>query len=69
MFCKHAKPRAGVEKFSSDGEKIFVTTLRNCRGGEMADALALGASGSNPMEVQVLSPAPVVTCSELFQFP
>ncbi len=28
------------------------------RGGEMADASALGADGSNPMEVQVLSPAP-----------
>src|SRR3990167_1158443 len=29
-----------------------------CRGGEMADAPALGAGGSNPVEVQVLSPAP-----------
>ena len=29
-----------------------------CRGGEMADAPALGAGGGNPMEVQVLSPAP-----------
>ena len=38
---------------------------RTCRGGEMADAPALGAGGSNPVEVQVLSPAPVVTCSEL----
>ena len=28
------------------------------RGGEMVDALALGASGGNSMEVQVLSPAP-----------
>ena len=28
------------------------------RGGEMVDALALGASGGNPVEVQVLSPAP-----------
>ena len=28
------------------------------RGGEMADAPALGAGGSNPMEVRVLSPAP-----------
>lgn len=25
---------------------------------KLEDALALGASGSNPMEVQVLSPAP-----------
>ena len=35
------------------------------RGGEMADTPALEAGGSNPVEVQVLSPAPVVTCSEL----
>lgn len=27
----------------------------------MADASALGADGSNPMEVQVLSPAPRIT--------
>ncbi len=26
MFCEHAKLRAGVAKFSSDDEKIFVTT-------------------------------------------
>ncbi len=29
----------------------------------MADASALGADGSNPMEVQVLSPAPFVVDS------
>jgi hypothetical protein len=26
MFCDHAKPRAEVAKFVSDGEQIFVTT-------------------------------------------
>ncbi len=35
-----------------------VQYFHSCRGGEMADASALGADGSNPMEVQVLSPAP-----------
>jgi len=25
MFCQQAKPRAGVAKFLSDGEEIFVT--------------------------------------------
>ena len=29
MFCKYAKPRAGVAEFLSDGEKISVTTKRN----------------------------------------
>ena len=34
------------------------TILKNfCRGGGMADTPALGAGGSNPVEVQVLSPA------------
>src|SRR3989338_2695554 len=36
----------------------LVLFLYKCRGGEMADAPALGAGGGNPMEVQVLSPAP-----------
>ena len=35
MSHKHAGPRAGVEKFSSDGEKIFVTTIV-VRGGAMS---------------------------------
>src|SRR3990167_963908 len=35
------------------------------RSGEMADTPALGAGERKLMEVQVLSPAPVVTCSEL----
>ena len=37
--------RAEIKKFISAGV------------AKLADALALGASGSNPMEVQVLSPA------------
>lgn len=32
--------------------------VRESRGGEMADAPALGAGGGDPMEVQVLSTAP-----------
>ncbi len=35
-------------------------TLVSCRGGGMVDAPALGAGGSNPVEVQVLSPAPII---------
>ena len=27
MFCQQTKPRAGVAKISSDGEKLFVTTM------------------------------------------
>ena len=55
MFCQQAKPRAGVAKISSGGEKLFVTTSRRKgAGGEMADTLALGASaarhgGSSPL--------------------
>ena len=37
--------------------QLYVKINILCRGGEMADALALGASESNLMEVQVLSPA------------
>jgi hypothetical protein len=34
----------------------------------MADALALGASGSNPMEVQVLSWAPYKPIQQISHF-
>ena len=32
----------------------------------MVDASGLGPDWSNPVEVQVLSPAPEVTCSEIY---
>ena len=38
-------------------ESVWVTKQTARRGGEMVDTLALGASGSDPMEVQVLSSA------------
>ncbi len=37
---------------------IVVKLTMNCGSGGMADALASGASGGDPVEVQVLSTAP-----------
>ena len=34
---------------------------------ELADALDLGSSGSNPLEVQILSPAPELTTLQCFR--
>ena len=61
MSRKCAGPRAGVEKFSSDGEKIFVTTTgfvyqkleKRGHVAELVYAYASGAYGSNPLRVQV----------------
>ena len=41
-------------------EKEENSVTDNAGVAKLEDALALGASGSNPMEVQVLSPAPVL---------
>src|SRR5262249_13496854 len=43
MSRKHARPRAGVAKFPSDGEKIFVTSKKSlCGYGESNPDLVLG---------------------------
>lgn len=56
------------------GISCYTVHVVRCRGGEMADASALGADGIYPMEVQVLSPAPLditrlITSSDLQMLP
>lgn len=50
---------SGLKVFDISSIRVFqYSSIPISPGGEMADAPALGAGGSNPMEVQVLSRAP-----------
>ena len=46
-----------LTKNQIDGKQALYYINFTCRGGEMVDTPALGAGGSNPVEVQILSPA------------
>ncbi len=44
--------------FTKQPAKLY--NEQESRGGEMVDTIALGAIGSNPVQVQVLFPAPLL---------
>ena len=54
----------GVETFLTNALTIFFhkgkMPLLNAEVAELVDALASGASGGNPVKVQVLSSAPII---------
>ena len=47
-----------VDNVTGCRDALGLPNANLCRGGELVDALASGASGGNPVEVQVLSSAP-----------